>query len=608
MTTITALPTPPTRQDPINFADRADEFLAALPTFATETNAVASEINDKYLAVINADIIAENLRGQWVTATAYALKDVYTDNGIAYIVVVSHTSTSIANDVVNGKVKVWQGVLFSDLAAPSGASLVGYMPAGVGAVDTDVENKLRETVSVEGFGAVGGGTDDTSAFNKAVLHLALLGGGKLITPAPAYTLLGKVIVPSNVEIDLCKSVIAGSLTNTLFETGYLSGGAIITNIGTANESHAVYGTCIHNGTIRNSLLAFNAFNFLAGCEFSDIILYDCVQNVYAKRSFYNSWKNIYSANTVLNTRPGIAAWTFDDNNNAVHFDRVFTTGRDIAYLFKGAMFQGRISGLSAENGVKGIVIENETFALEISGNYFEDLSGAAIDLTYAAQKTNLVIDNNFFHGPGVGIQGQLMIGGSIGAGNTFSGCSNNVIITDDNFSSIEVHIPSNGDSSIAGFLPTLPSGYTLGKKVKVVGFSNIYDNASGTPLINAKMTNGPGGLVDLYYSGDCGMVSGKIPFCTHASSSPGATNFSVLIDTKILYSPYVMLMFAVQISDGTGAHLFSGRIYGLTVFLDGTGGGRTASANYSSGFVQLQLDGLVNPGGAYGAEGIVRIV
>lgn len=45
MTTITALPTPPTRQDPSNFNTRADAFLAALPTFATETNAVAGEVN-----------------------------------------------------------------------------------------------------------------------------------------------------------------------------------------------------------------------------------------------------------------------------------------------------------------------------------------------------------------------------------------------------------------------------------------------------------------------------------------------------------------------------------------------------------------------------------
>lgn len=45
MTTVTALPTPPTRADAINFATRADEFLAALPTFGDELNTVAGEVN-----------------------------------------------------------------------------------------------------------------------------------------------------------------------------------------------------------------------------------------------------------------------------------------------------------------------------------------------------------------------------------------------------------------------------------------------------------------------------------------------------------------------------------------------------------------------------------
>lgn len=44
MTTITALPTPPTRSDPANFSTRADALMTALPTFVTETNTVASEV------------------------------------------------------------------------------------------------------------------------------------------------------------------------------------------------------------------------------------------------------------------------------------------------------------------------------------------------------------------------------------------------------------------------------------------------------------------------------------------------------------------------------------------------------------------------------------
>lgn len=72
---ITALPTPPTRDDPSNFAQRADDFLAALPAFATETNAVAAEVEADRVAVdaqtalvlpaASAALGAANYKGVW---------------------------------------------------------------------------------------------------------------------------------------------------------------------------------------------------------------------------------------------------------------------------------------------------------------------------------------------------------------------------------------------------------------------------------------------------------------------------------------------------------------------------------------------------------------
>lgn len=47
---ITALPTPPSRSDPANFAARGDAFLSALPTFATEANALQADVSAKQTA------------------------------------------------------------------------------------------------------------------------------------------------------------------------------------------------------------------------------------------------------------------------------------------------------------------------------------------------------------------------------------------------------------------------------------------------------------------------------------------------------------------------------------------------------------------------------
>jgi hypothetical protein len=50
--TITALPTPPTRSDPATFAARGDAFMTALPTFATEANALAADVTAKHATVV----------------------------------------------------------------------------------------------------------------------------------------------------------------------------------------------------------------------------------------------------------------------------------------------------------------------------------------------------------------------------------------------------------------------------------------------------------------------------------------------------------------------------------------------------------------------------
>ena len=83
--TITALPLPPSRQDPANFSERADTFMAALPTFATEANSTATAVNNDAIAsnasAVNAAASAAGANAsanvsKWISGTTYAEGDV----------------------------------------------------------------------------------------------------------------------------------------------------------------------------------------------------------------------------------------------------------------------------------------------------------------------------------------------------------------------------------------------------------------------------------------------------------------------------------------------------------------------------------------------------
>lgn len=66
------------------------------------------------------------------------------------------------------------------------SSAIGYLPAGTGAVVTDVQTKLHEFVSIKDFGAVGDGiVDDTAALQAARLHIELTGEA-LYFPSGVY--------------------------------------------------------------------------------------------------------------------------------------------------------------------------------------------------------------------------------------------------------------------------------------------------------------------------------------------------------------------------------------------------------------------------------------
>jgi len=157
---------------------------------AAKVQAVAIDIP----AAIAAVALINN-RGAWVTATAYAVKDIVLTGGTWYICIVAHTSSaSFATDTAS-KWRVYQGVTTGDLSPATGAALVGAFGSRT------VAAKLADCIHVEDYGVQGG---DVAVNNATTLAAAFAAGVALGRPvallAGPYRIGSAVTVPSGLTL------------------------------------------------------------------------------------------------------------------------------------------------------------------------------------------------------------------------------------------------------------------------------------------------------------------------------------------------------------------------------------------------------------------------
>lgn len=93
---------------------------------------------------------------------------------------------------------------------------VSFTPAGTGAVATSVQAKLRETVSVKDFGAVGDGSDESLAISKAQTYASSIGATLLF---PAGTFACKGVVLGDITVRGVIRSLATSLTDAVVLNG-----------------------------------------------------------------------------------------------------------------------------------------------------------------------------------------------------------------------------------------------------------------------------------------------------------------------------------------------------------------------------------------------------
>lgn len=175
-----------------------------LYTYASGTTTPKATYTSATLGTANTNPVVLDARGEaavWLGSGAYTMVlktsagvTIWTQDGIQD----SSLASSIAvNDGQSGSLfTTLQG--FITYLASAGASFIGFLQAGAGAVRRTLQDKGRETVSVKDFGAVGNGvSDDTAAINAALSYLAGIGGGTLNFPNGTYKTTAQITIPAN---------------------------------------------------------------------------------------------------------------------------------------------------------------------------------------------------------------------------------------------------------------------------------------------------------------------------------------------------------------------------------------------------------------------------
>ena len=236
-------------------------------------------------------------------------------------------------------------------------------------------------------GADNTGVEDSApAFNAIILSTALKGGG-VIKPVPGtYKIGSPIFLPSYITLDLRGCTIRSTGSNCI-ESGYVSGGALLSNISeygtgnTGNGTHPVFAARIIGGILgctsaSSTAIGIRGHRLNFGCS---------IEGVVFEVTLGFAWETSHSWGLrVVDNTPRIPAimkdfvdWTVVEGNNFEgdredRYDPNYT-----ALIIKTGGYGGSETLRLANNGFhrlrRGVYIACESSNMFIAGNHFESV-------------------------------------------------------------------------------------------------------------------------------------------------------------------------------------------------------------------------------------------
>jgi hypothetical protein len=483
-----------------------------LYSYAAGTTTPLATYTGNTTTTANSNPVILNSRGEagvWLSSSYYKLK--LTDSNDVEI----WTVDNVGGFATMADLTAAINALTASLAASSGSSLIGFIQAGTGAVATTAQAKMRQTISVKDFGAIGNDSNDDTTSIQAAINYANTIGGDVYFPAGTYRITNGLTINNSGDITArLKASLYGDSSASVLIRGMAGSYDMLTitgGTGAGAESHQVIrglffvkedfvGFCIGGDNLAflslEDVCCYNGQYAFYATDVLSSVFYNCIfrQSKIGMRAEYTN----FSYPNAL-TLVGCVIGNCQDAG-------VWIIGGTTFNMFGGSIESNGIDGVSATKF--GALLSNSGVQGSVSGNfsgvYFENNKGTAdIWLTNSAQPAAASISGCSF----ARVDDVNYVTNNILVETSGAGVTQSVSVAGCGFKYFNDYVPNSGRKYI--------NAISTSGGVSTVAWSGCtFQSATETPTITneIQLTGGGGGFVTA--------VTGTAPVVSSGGTTP----------------------------------------------------------------------------------------